>query len=53
MEEWDELEEGLWTKVRRIRGRLIEDDAREEEIAKRLCQLPARHGGLWVLSHRG
>ena len=52
MQEYDKLDEGLWAKVRRIRGRLIEDEIREEEIAKRLSQLPARHGGLGIVSHR-
>ena len=52
MEEWDSLDEVLWAEVKRMRGRLIEDEPQKEETSKRMCQLPARHGGLGLLSHR-
>ena len=31
-EDWNAQEEGLWEEVKRIRGRLVEDDSREANV---------------------
>ena len=54
-EEWDPLDLAFWNEVKRIRGRPdieglegIADDC----LGRRLANLPAKYGGLDLLSHR-
>jgi len=49
---WDELDEAIWTEVERLRGRTGPDSEEGRKLAIELSHLPARLGGLGLLSHR-
>jgi len=49
---WDELDEAIWSEVERLRGRTGPDSEEGRKLAIELTHLPARLGGLGLLSHR-
>ena len=54
-DEWDRLDLALWDEVKRIRGRLDIDGVEgiaDDCLGRRLTTLPAKFGGLDILSHR-
>ncbi len=49
---WDGLDQAIWEEVERMRGRTGPDTEQGMELAKKLTHLPARLGGVGLLSHR-
>ncbi len=50
-EAWERLDEALWDVVRRIRGSAGDREGDRTELERALMALPARFGGMGVLSH--
>jgi len=48
---WDELDNRLIGETRRMRARVGDDGESLAELDRIMAQLPARHGGLGLLSH--
>ncbi len=49
--QWTRLDRALWNEVRRLRGRVDQQQGDRQELEDAILSLPLRLGGLGVLSH--